>query len=117
MAQMKGGAPMWILLGERLAAFCFLVLNMGLFLLVGWLIRITGGQPVVVEDVLVSGGREVGRSLRFRTTGPGSEMFKVLGRWLRRWGIDEWPGFWSVMRGDVRFGEVWRQVSKNLKDC
>lgn len=81
-----------------------------MFLLVGWLIAVTGGHPVVVEDVVMSGGREVGRSLRFRTTGRGNDAFKVIGRLLRRWGIDEWPGFWSVLRGDVRFAEVWRQA-------
>ena len=110
---MKDGVPIWILLGERLAALCFLVLYMWALFLVSWLIAITGGSPVLVEDVVMSGGREVGRSLRFRTTGAGNEEFKVIGRFLRRWGIDEWAGFWSVLRGDVRFGVIWKQVVRN----
>lgn len=109
---MKDGPPIWILLGERLAALCFVVLNGSLYLIVAWLIAVTGGHPVVVEDVVIREGRMLGRSLRFRTTGPGNEAFKVLGRFLRSWGIDEWPGFWSVVRGDVRFGVVWGQARK-----
>ena len=78
---------------------------------VGCLIHLTGGSPVIVEDRVITKEGSMGCSLRFRTTGPGSEAFRVIGRFLRRWGIDELPGFWSVMMGKVRLRPVFESVT------
>ena len=84
----EGEVPSGILLGERLAALCFLVLFMWCLLLVSWLIAITGGSPVVVKDVVMSGGGEVGRSCGSGRRG-GERGIQGDRRFLRRWGIDE----------------------------
>ena len=61
----------------------------------------TSVPPHVITDAAVIRGTIV-HTYRFRTTGRGTAAFHSIGRFLRQWGIDEWPSFWNVLRGEMR---------------
>ena len=88
-----------------------LVLTAPLQLAVGAAIRLGMGSPVLfVQERAGLGGRSF-RLYKFRTmrqaTRPGlevesdAERLTPLGRWLRRWSLDELPQLWNVSRGDM----------------
>jgi lipopolysaccharide/colanic/teichoic acid biosynthesis glycosyltransferase len=85
---------------EQIAAIVLLVLVLPTLVLIALLLCATGGAPILVHDSSsVCGTGTV--PYRFRTTGSGSVVFHVIGRWLRCGGIDELPSLWSAVRGDV----------------
>jgi len=88
-----------------------LVLTAPLLLAVGAAIRLGMGSPVIfVQERAGLGGRSF-RLYKFRTmrqaARPGlevqsdAERLTPLGRWLRRWSLDELPQLWNVWRGDM----------------
>ena len=108
LARMKIAAPFWSLLLERFVACVLLVGVLPALLFIGFFIYSTSGRPVLIADEL-PGINGVGvRSLRFRTTGHGEPFFRVVGRHLRAYNLDEVPGLWSVMRGDIRLRDFLR---------
>lgn len=54
------------------------------------------GRPVVVSDEFLTCDQRVIGKLPFRTTGPGQSNFPALGRFLRKWKLDEFPALFSV---------------------
>lgn len=68
----------------------------------------TGDWPEAIADQVVTSDGRVARSLRWRTTGSGSGSFHMIGRWMRRFRIDELPAFWSAACGELPLRDVMR---------
>ena len=73
-----------------------------------FLIRVTTNGPVVLTDEFPASGGGMARSYRLRTTGRGSSAFHIIGRFLRKYAIDELPAFYSLARGDIGLRDVLR---------
>ena len=95
---MKSSKSFWTSLTERFVGGVFLVSVLPTLLLVGFIIHSTAGYPVLITDEYPNGRGAITRRLRFRTTGPGTDFFRVMGRFLRTCSIDELPrcGVWCV---------------------
>jgi lipopolysaccharide/colanic/teichoic acid biosynthesis glycosyltransferase len=91
---------------ERVVAILLVVLyGPGLLLIAGF-IRTTSEGPVLITDQWLAGGRLV-RAARFRTAGPGSGAFHLVGRKLRQYSLDELPALWNVVRGEVGLKDLY----------
>jgi lipopolysaccharide/colanic/teichoic acid biosynthesis glycosyltransferase len=61
-----------------------------------FLLRTNTDEPILVPDDLeIAAGTHL-RTYRFRTTGRGSPAFRIVGRFLRAFSIDELPVLWAV---------------------
>lgn len=98
---MNGSGPFWQLVLGRFMAFLLLLVTFPALLLVGLLIAITAGHPVLVADSVITSHGTVVRVQSFRTTGPGTRLFKHLGKMLRQYEVDRVPVLSGVVRGDV----------------
>jgi lipopolysaccharide/colanic/teichoic acid biosynthesis glycosyltransferase len=98
---MKHIVPICRSMSDRVVAFLFLIV-FGLSLaLVALLLRTNTDEPILLTDDLVASDGRHFRTHRLRTTGRGTSAFRAIGRFLRLYSIDEWPGFWAVMRGHI----------------
>jgi exopolysaccharide biosynthesis polyprenyl glycosylphosphotransferase len=122
--ELDGGRRVLKGLFDRTAALTGLLLLSPLLLVVAFLIKVTSAGPVMFKQVRVGrGGREF-TVLKFRTMVQDAEarknallehnendgvLFKIredpritrVGRWLRRYSLDELPQLFNVLRGDM----------------
>ena len=105
VTRMKSDTSFWFSLPERLLACLIIVTILPTLLLVALFVRQMAGSPVLVTDA-----HHAGHCYRFRTTGHGRPGFHALGRLLRRYLIDDLPGLWSIVRGDIRMRDFLRLV-------
>jgi lipopolysaccharide/colanic/teichoic acid biosynthesis glycosyltransferase len=106
---MKSVATNLSALLERFVGLLVMVMTLPTLLVLALILRANSDAPVLLTDQFVAkGGRPV-QIYRFRTTGRGTPAFRRFGRWLRRFSLDQIPGFLSVALGqcglmDVQFG-------------
>jgi lipopolysaccharide/colanic/teichoic acid biosynthesis glycosyltransferase len=93
-------------LAVRGVAFVVLLLASPSLLLMAALLRLASNGPMLItDDFTTPEGRRI-RLHRLRTTGGGSERFQRLGRFCRKYRIDELPGFWNVVAGEARLADL-----------
>src|SRR5688572_22567232 len=102
---MNPTVPFWLTLGERMVAFLMLILFWPILVFFAFLIRITSDGPILIRDTVASSCGRSSQYFRFRATGEGTATFHVFGKFLRRYSLDELPGFLSVICGEVRLRE------------
>ena len=95
-------------LGDVTLALLLLVLGLPVLMLVAVLIVGESGRPVLFKQTRIGRGGLRFEILKFRTLragahDPGNPRSYVtrFGRVLRRWGIDELPQLWNVLRGQM----------------
>ena len=106
LKSMNPSRPLWIVGGERIAGLVLCILCWPLMLLIALLIRVTSSGRVLLVDEYSDEHGDLVRTLRFRTTGSGSSAFRHIGRFLRKYAIDELPGLWSVASGEVALRDL-----------
>jgi lipopolysaccharide/colanic/teichoic acid biosynthesis glycosyltransferase len=91
---------------ERLLAVFLFVSTLPLFLVISLLLCANSKEPVLLnEESERASGAKV-RTYRFRTTGAGTDTFRIVGRLLRKYSFDKLPGFLTVARGEARLTDV-----------
>lgn len=95
-------------LPDRVVALVLLIACTPTLLLVWLVLRGNSDEPVLQreERKTARGGNVM--SYRFRTTGRGSRAFQRIGRFVRRYSIDEFPALWSIVAGDLRLKDILR---------
>lgn len=109
---------------DRAVAFVALLVALPVLLAVALAIRLTSSGPVFYSQARVGRGGTTFRFYKFRTMVDGADrmvedlvdhndcdrvLFKMhedpritgIGRWLRRFSLDELPQLWNVLRGDM----------------
>jgi len=92
----------------RLIALIFLITFLPTLLLIVLLLRSNSGEPVVLTDEVLPPGEPKANIHRFRTTGPGNNAFRIIGRFLRSFGYDDLPALWDVLRGRIGLIQLYR---------
>lgn len=90
---------------------CLLVLFSPLMLLVAWLISKKLGSPIIFRQIRPGLNEKSFRMLKFRTMTdgvdaegellPDEQRLTKFGQILRETSIDELPGLWNVMKGEM----------------
>ncbi len=98
---MKRIMPICRSLFERAVALVFLIVLAPILALIALLLRANTDEHILVTDDLPAPDGTHLRTYRFRTTGRGTAAFRALGHFLRLFSIDEFPGLWSVVSGQL----------------
>ena len=110
---------------DIVGSLCALLSLSPLLALIAALIRLDSRGPVLFRQERIGLGGRCFRMLKFRTMGVDADrrkaelahlnhtgdprLFKIpddprvtrVGRWLRKWSLDELPQLWNVLRGDM----------------
>jgi Undecaprenyl-phosphate glucose phosphotransferase len=105
--------------GKRLFDIVFsglvLLLSAPLLLLIAAAVKLSSPGPIFFMQERMGANRKPFRMIKFRTMKVGSEKFDCqaglgirndpratpLGKFLRKWSLDELPQFWNVLTGDM----------------
>ncbi len=116
----KDPTPSWVsslkTVIDKISALVLLVLALPLMVLFGFLIKVTSPGPVFFSQERVGRNRKPFRIHKFRTmiddaeakTGPvlattGDKRITSLGRFMRRYRVDELPQLFNVLGGSMSF--------------
>ena len=90
---------------DRIVALGLLTAMLPTLAMLTFLLRTNTDEPVLLADDMVTRDGQHFRSYRFRTTGRGSSAFQAIGRFLRWYSLDELPGLWAIVRGQISLGQ------------
>jgi len=96
---------------DILVSFCALIVLSPVILLTMWLVQVKLGSPVFFRQVRPGKGGEPFAMVKFRTMTdgrdaegnllPDAERLTKFGMFLRASSLDELPGLWNVLKGDM----------------
>jgi sugar transferase EpsL len=95
-------------LPDRGLALALLIILLPLLIIIGFLLRTNSDEPILLREEVQRPDGTTGGRYRFRTTGRGSAAFRAVGRYLRRYSVDEFPALWSIVTGDLRLRDLLR---------
>ena len=95
---------------DIVAAVLALAVSWPLLAWIAYLVRREDGGPALFRQARVGRDGEIFEMMKFRTmrsspgpaiTAAGDVRITPVGRWLRRWKLDELPQLWNVIRGEM----------------